>query len=167
MSTFSERLKKMRVNHGITGQQIAKAVNVSYTAYMNYENRGSQPPFDVLCKIADVLGVSTDYLLGHNLSPYQPILDSGYRIKGEYVKEGTRYFVIENPLIDIEAEPPEEYAVSQGELMAVCEAFRAVQRNVCSMEAMRKILLAFGFDWLDVLDENGNPANEDFKSFDE
>ncbi len=76
---FSENLKRIRMETGMSGKIIAEKLGISYSAYMNYENRASQPPFDVLCKIADVLDVTTDILLGRE---YEATVERGvYMLK--------------------------------------------------------------------------------------
>lgn len=61
--SFSERLKRARVNKGLSQSQLGELVNVHYTQIGRYENKGSQPAADVLSKIADALDVSTDFLM--------------------------------------------------------------------------------------------------------
>ena len=64
MSRFNEIFKELKDVHGYTLKDLEerlgiKAPNLSY--YMN--NR--EPNYDILCKIADYFGVTTDYLIGH------------------------------------------------------------------------------------------------------
>ena len=40
------------------------ALNISYSTYKGYESQGREPKYETLCKIADLLQVSTDDLLG-------------------------------------------------------------------------------------------------------
>lgn len=62
---FSERLKYYREKAGYkTGKEFAKALNMSYPSYMAYENKGREPKYDILMKIAQNLNVTTDDLLG-------------------------------------------------------------------------------------------------------
>lgn len=42
----------------------AKACGIEYTTYMAYENKGSEPKYEALCKIAEELGVTPNDLLG-------------------------------------------------------------------------------------------------------
>lgn len=66
MGVFNENLKHYRKNKGISGRQLSQLLKISYSTYMNYENRENQPPYEILCKIADILEVTTDNLLGRN-----------------------------------------------------------------------------------------------------
>lgn len=61
---FSERLRLLRENSGMTQIEFANKLGVAATTYRNYENTSREPNYDTLVKIASVLGVSTDYLLG-------------------------------------------------------------------------------------------------------
>ena len=40
------------------------ALNISYSTYKGYESQGREPKYETLCRIADLLKVSTDDLLG-------------------------------------------------------------------------------------------------------
>lgn len=66
MGVFNENLKHYRKNKGISGRELSQLLKISYSTYMNYENRKNQPPYEILCKIADILEVTTDNLLGRN-----------------------------------------------------------------------------------------------------
>lgn len=63
--TFAERLREARKSKGITAKDMASKLNINYTTYANYENQGREPKYDLLCKIAAVLHVSIDELLGY------------------------------------------------------------------------------------------------------
>ena len=60
---FSERLKESRKRAGITQEALAKKIGVERSSVGKYESTGTIPSPDVLAKISQVLGVSTDYLL--------------------------------------------------------------------------------------------------------
>ena len=64
MSDFGRILKKLRQNHNITQEQLAKSINMTKGAVSNYELGERTPPPDVLIALARVFGVSVDYLLG-------------------------------------------------------------------------------------------------------
>ena len=61
--TFSERLKSTRKLRGLTQQKLADAVGIKRSAYAYYELGKCEPSLDVLKKISDVLGVSSDFLI--------------------------------------------------------------------------------------------------------
>lgn len=60
------RIKELRTAHGLTQVEFAKKLSVSKQAVSNWENNNIQPSIDMLVKIADFFGVTTDYLLGRS-----------------------------------------------------------------------------------------------------
>lgn len=63
------RIKNLRIDHDLTQKEIAEYLNISQTTYCKYERGVLHLPIDILVKLADYYGVSTDYLL--NRSPYK------------------------------------------------------------------------------------------------
>lgn len=59
-----EILKQLRKQNGLTQKEIAKQLNVTAQCYQGYEYGYRQPSPEMLCKLADIFGVSVDYLLG-------------------------------------------------------------------------------------------------------
>lgn len=65
---FQERLIMHRKAAGYkTGKDFSASLGISYPSYMAFENKGREPKYDTLCKIADALHVTTDELLGHTV----------------------------------------------------------------------------------------------------
>lgn len=60
---FGQRLNQVRKTKGFTAQKMADLLSVSIRTYRNYESETSSPSLEALVKIADILNVSTDYLL--------------------------------------------------------------------------------------------------------
>ena len=60
---FSQRLNKTRKSKGVTAQQMANLLHINIRSYRAYESADRSPNLEVLVKIADILDVSTDYLL--------------------------------------------------------------------------------------------------------
>ena len=58
------KLKELRKTKGISQEQAANALNISVRAYQNYEYGQREPNIEMIFKLADFYGVSTDYLLG-------------------------------------------------------------------------------------------------------
>ena len=58
------KLKKLRIQSGLTQTRLAKMANVSKAAISAYENGLRQPSYDTLTRLASILHVTTDYLLG-------------------------------------------------------------------------------------------------------
>ena len=64
MSEFSKRLTGLRENKGWSKTYVAKVIGLSsMQTYANWEYGRTEPDFQMLNKIANVFGVSTDYLL--------------------------------------------------------------------------------------------------------
>lgn len=61
---FAQNLRKYRKFRGMTQEALAKELHYSYTAIANYESGRNEPSLSDLCRLADILGVSTDALLG-------------------------------------------------------------------------------------------------------
>ena len=59
-----ENIRNLRIDRGLTQEQIAKVLNVKQNTYSQYEIGVLNYPIDVLIKLADYYGVSVDYLLG-------------------------------------------------------------------------------------------------------
>ena len=66
MFKFSNIMKTLRKQRGLTQEQIAEILGVSCQAISKWETGGSFPDISLLPSIADYFGVSIDYLLGHD-----------------------------------------------------------------------------------------------------
>lgn len=58
------QLSNIRKNRNLTMRAVADALGVSLSAYQKYENGTRDVSTDMLSKLADFYGVTTDYLLG-------------------------------------------------------------------------------------------------------
>lgn len=63
MQQLGERIKQIRKEKGMSQSVLAQKVGLSYAQIGRYETKGVQPSADALKSIADVLGVSPDFLL--------------------------------------------------------------------------------------------------------
>lgn len=63
---FSERLKDLRKQAGLTQVDVAERLGVSQPAYASWERGIKKPTQENLVKIAQVLSVSVDYLVGNS-----------------------------------------------------------------------------------------------------
>ena len=64
MSSFGERLRKLRRDRNVTQTQLADYLEIKGAAVGKYEtNRNAYPNIKTLVKIADYFNVTTDYLL--------------------------------------------------------------------------------------------------------
>ena len=66
MLSLNENIKKLRIAQGLNQVEFAKILCVTKQCVSNWENDNVVPSIDMLCKIADFFGVSTDYLLGRS-----------------------------------------------------------------------------------------------------
>lgn len=63
--SFQENLRYYREKAGYKqAKDFAEALNIPYSTYTGYEVRNREPKYETLCRIADLLQVSTDDLLG-------------------------------------------------------------------------------------------------------
>lgn len=62
--TFGQRFQRLRKAAGLTQEEVANKVNISAQAVSKWENDVSAPDISVLAELADLLGVTTDVLLG-------------------------------------------------------------------------------------------------------
>jgi len=59
-----EVIRNLRIDKGFTQKQVAEYLGVKQNTYSQYEIGVLNYPVDVIIKLADFYGVSTDYLLG-------------------------------------------------------------------------------------------------------
>lgn len=64
MTIFTERLKELRKEKGYTQEQMANILEIGQSAYAKWENDRTEPSFENLIKLADLLEVSLDWLFG-------------------------------------------------------------------------------------------------------
>ena len=67
------RLKELRKNKGVSQEQIANALGITFRAYQNYEYGQREPNIEMLNKMADYFGTSIDYILGRETGEPSPI----------------------------------------------------------------------------------------------
>lgn len=63
---LAERLKELRKERTLRQEQVAVALDISMSAYCNYEQGKREPTASVLYRMADYYDVTTDYLLGRS-----------------------------------------------------------------------------------------------------
>ena len=62
---FTDRLKSVRAQSGLSQKEVAERLFISQQAYAKYEIGTSSPNPETLSNIAKLFGVSVDYLLGN------------------------------------------------------------------------------------------------------
>ena len=72
---FAERLQRARMAAGLTQQDVADLLGIRRGTYASYEaGRHSEPNQQTLRRLADITGVSTDYLLGRTTNPHWEVI---------------------------------------------------------------------------------------------
>lgn len=61
---FPDRLKAIREDKGITQKHLAEVLSITISTISHYENGTREPSIEILIQMAEVLGVSVDYLVG-------------------------------------------------------------------------------------------------------
>lgn len=86
-------LKSLRKSNGYsTMQEFCAAADISFSTYQNYESGKRVPTAEILVKLADFYGVSTDYLLGRpDAKPPEEPLDEFAR--KEHLKSLEKVFM--------------------------------------------------------------------------
>lgn len=67
------QLSIIRKKRQLTMKEVAKALDISLSAYQKYENGTRDVSTTMLSKIADFYNVTTDYLLGRDTKEPKPI----------------------------------------------------------------------------------------------
>ena len=61
---LNENIKRLRTQRGLNQVELSKKMNVSKQCVSNWENDNVLPSIEMLMRLADFFGVTTDYLLG-------------------------------------------------------------------------------------------------------
>lgn len=62
--SLGKRMREARIDKGLTQEEAAKHLGITFQALSNYERDIRDPDTDLLKSIADLYEVTTDYLLG-------------------------------------------------------------------------------------------------------
>jgi len=63
MTDLGERMLELRKKKNLSQTDLANAAGISYAQIRRYETKNTQPPAEVLKKIADTLDTTIDYLI--------------------------------------------------------------------------------------------------------
>ena len=69
MNVMYERIKELRVDKDLSQKELAEILNVTRSAYSNYENGIRDVPVEILARLADFYGTSVDYIIGRTDVP--------------------------------------------------------------------------------------------------
>ena len=64
MEIFAERIKELRIEHGLTQEAVGEIIGVKRYAVYSYEKGRACPEMKGLIALADYFEVSMDYLAG-------------------------------------------------------------------------------------------------------
>ncbi|MBQ4603827.1 MAG: helix-turn-helix transcriptional regulator [Clostridia bacterium] len=64
MAVYTDILKELRKDKNLTQGDMAKFFNIRQSMYSMYESGRRTMKIEMLCKLADILDTSTDYILG-------------------------------------------------------------------------------------------------------
>ena len=70
---IGDTLKQLRMKQGLTSEELCSKIGIKGGSYRNYERNDRKPDYDTLVKLADFYGVTTDYLLGREPAPDDPV----------------------------------------------------------------------------------------------
>ncbi len=73
---FAERLKELRKQAHLTQVELAKRLGIGQSSYADWERGKKKPTQENLVKIAQVLNVSIDYLVGNSDENLKEELDN-------------------------------------------------------------------------------------------
>ena len=78
MSLLSDRIKELRLKKGYNMRQMATALNLPYTTYVNYEKGEREPNSETIVLMSKYFGVTSDYILGREDTTTQkkPVSDN-------------------------------------------------------------------------------------------
>lgn len=68
---MTNNLQLARKKAGLTGEQVAKILNISRNALSYYENQKREANYSTLKKLSELYGVTIDYLLDNSSSEIQ------------------------------------------------------------------------------------------------
>lgn len=118
---FNDNLKRYREQAGFTRKEMAQRLGVSVQGYSYWETKDREPNYETLVKIAQILNVSTDNLLGVKLDDYtfyKSIVDGFQDASGLHEDEPGKVIVY----LDV---PPVEFykglRMTHDEFVSMCE----------------------------------------------
>ena len=100
---FGRKLKKLRLEHGISQKDLAKELDISRSCLANYETGKRQPDHEMLVRIADRFQVLVDYLVDRtnyrNLTLSMHEIDECCRLKHKLQKQSN---ILDLSALDLE-----------------------------------------------------------------
>lgn len=102
ITTFAERLRLMRQRRRLTQAQLAHRAQTHNTLIAHYETQQRLPSCENLCRLAEALGTTTDYLLGRtNDWSRDPFISDVDGIVGQYADLSDHSRIIIRRMIEV------------------------------------------------------------------
>jgi len=115
MSKFSERIKELRIKNDLTQEELGRRFLLNKSSVSRYERGQQVPEVDMLTKLADYFGVTTDYLLGRTDDP------GAYVISGDEIPKELKDLGVEE--LGVEAEV-KKHGLSKEDIEEIIEFIR-------------------------------------------
>ena len=64
MSKFSKNLKELRIEKGLSQQELAQILNVTQSTVAKWKSGDREPNFSILIELSNYFNIPTDILLG-------------------------------------------------------------------------------------------------------
>lgn len=90
MKTIGEKIQILREERNLKQKELAELAGITEATLSRYENGKREPKGEIISKLANVLNVSTDYLLGRNdiiTSSVQPKVNLAEQVGLKLIKE--------------------------------------------------------------------------------
>lgn len=115
------KIREIRNSQGLSQREIAKRLEIPFSTYSNYENNNREPSFEMLKRIAKVLGVSIAQLVNDEvaLAEEAALFD---KLKGYFDELGLSMNIAENDRISIDSfDKGTITEITSGELQSLFE----------------------------------------------
>ncbi|OXM15213.1 helix-turn-helix domain-containing protein [Paenibacillus herberti] len=85
--SLGKRIREYRIKRGLTQMQLAAKLQMTEANISSYERDKSAPPSDKLSQLAEILNVTSDYLLSGISQPAPPksLQDIGHELTEEQI----------------------------------------------------------------------------------
>jgi len=61
---FGKKLREFRIENGFTQKQLAIKLRVAESSIRDWESRGRQPSYEILCELTKIFDITVGQLLG-------------------------------------------------------------------------------------------------------
>lgn len=92
--TVNNNIKAARERSNRTQKECADCLSITLRAWQGYEQGIREPKYEILCNIADLFGVTTDYLLGRDTGEPETI----DKLAGEFNMSALEKKILDNYL---------------------------------------------------------------------